>query len=140
MQLTDATMMTSSRDKSARVAAWRMRSMASLMMASFSFLQVSLSHLVSGPRLTGALSLEMLEEVFGLGPLEPLMRDPTISDILVNGPKNCYVERRGKLEKTDLQFRDNEHLLQIIDRIVSKVGRRVDETSPLCDARLPGHS
>ena len=83
---------------------------------------------------------EILDETLGFGPLEPLLKDPTISDILVNGPKNCYVERRGKLEKTDVTFRDNDHLLQIIDRIVSKVGRRVDETSPLVDARLPDGS
>src|SRR5205807_1579138 len=73
-------------------------------------------------------------------PLEVLLKDPTISDILVNGPHKVYVERRGKLEKTDVKFRDNEHLLQIIDRIVSKVGRRVDETSPMVDARLPDGS
>jgi pilus assembly protein CpaF len=83
---------------------------------------------------------EILDETLGFGPLEPLLKDPTISDILVNGPKNCYVERRGKLEKTDVIFRDNDHLMQIIDRIVSKVGRRVDETSPLVDARLPDGS
>ncbi len=83
---------------------------------------------------------EILDETLGFGPLEPLLKDPTISDILINGPKNCYVERRGKLEKVDLLFRDNEHLMQIIDRIVSKVGRRVDETSPLVDARLPDGS
>jgi pilus assembly protein CpaF len=83
---------------------------------------------------------EILDETLGSGPLEPLLKDPTISDILVNGPKNCYVERRGKLEKVELLFRDNELLLQIIDRIVSKVGRRVDETSPLVDARLPDGS
>ena len=73
---------------------------------------------------------EVLDETFGFGPLEVLLKDPTISDILVNGPHKIYVERRGKLEKTDVKFRDNDHLLQIIDRIVSKVGRRVDETSP----------
>ena len=83
---------------------------------------------------------EVLDETLGFGPLEPLLKDPTISDILVNGPKNIYVERRGKLEKTDVFFRDNDHLMQIIDRIVSKIGRRVDETSPLCDARLPDGS
>ena len=69
-----------------------------------------------------------------------LLKDPTISDILINGPKNIYVERRGKLEKTDVEFRDNDHLLQIIDRIVSKVGRRVDEVCPMVDARLPDGS
>jgi pilus assembly protein CpaF len=83
---------------------------------------------------------EVLDETFGFGPLEILLKDPTISDILVNGPHKIYVERRGKLEKTDVKFRDNEHLLQIIDRIVSKVGRRVDETSPMVDARLPDGS
>src|SRR5213594_1977157 len=79
-------------------------------------------------------------ETFGFGPLEVLLKDPTISDILVNGPHKVYVERRGRLEKTDVKFRDNDHLMQIIDRIVSKVGRRVDETSPMVDARLPDGS
>jgi len=83
---------------------------------------------------------EVLDETFGFGPLEMLLKDPTVSDILVNGPHKIYVERRGKLEKTDVKFRDNDHLLQIIDRIVSKVGRRVDETSPMVDARLPDGS
>src|SRR5205809_2293033 len=83
---------------------------------------------------------EVLDETFGFGPLEVLLKDPTISDILVNGPKKVYVERRGKMEKSDVTFRDNDHLLQIIDRIVSKVGRRVDETSPMVDARLPDGS
>ncbi len=83
---------------------------------------------------------EVLDETFGFGPLEVLLKDPTISDILVNGPHKIYVERRGKMEKTDVKFRDNDHLLQIIDRIVSKVGRRVDETSPMVDARLPDGS
>jgi pilus assembly protein CpaF len=83
---------------------------------------------------------EVLDETFGFGPLEVLLKDPTISDILVNGPHNIYVERRGKLEKTEVKFRDSEHLMQIIDRIVSKVGRRVDETSPMVDARLPDGS
>src|ERR1700691_3935999 len=83
---------------------------------------------------------EVLDETFGFGPLEALLKDPTISDILVNGPHKIYVERRGKLEKTDIKFRDNDHLLQTIDRIVSKVGRRVDETSPMVDARLPDGS
>ncbi len=79
---------------------------------------------------------EVLDETFGLGPLELLLKDPTISDILINGPKSVYVERRGKLEKTSVAFRDNAHLMQIIDRIVSKVGRRVDEVCPMVDARL----
>src|SRR5215813_567670 len=83
---------------------------------------------------------EVLDETFGFGPLEVLLKDPTISDILVNGPYKVWVERRGKMEKTEVKFRDNDHLLQIIDRIVSKVGRRVDETSPMVDARLPDGS
>jgi pilus assembly protein CpaF len=83
---------------------------------------------------------EVLDETFGFGPLEVLLKDPTISDILINGPHKIFVERRGKMEKSDVKFRDNEHLLQIIDRIVSKVGRRVDETSPMVDARLPDGS
>jgi pilus assembly protein CpaF len=83
---------------------------------------------------------EVLDETFGLGPLEMLLKDHTISDILINGPKHIYVERRGKMEKTNVEFRDNSHLLQIIDRIVSKVGRRVDEVCPMVDARLPDGS
>ncbi len=79
---------------------------------------------------------EVLDETFGLGPLEMLLKDPTISDILINGPKNIYCERRGKMEKTTVVFRDNNHLMQIIDRIISKVGRRVDETCPMVDARM----
>jgi pilus assembly protein CpaF len=83
---------------------------------------------------------EVLDETFGLGPLELLLKDNTISDILINGPKNIYVERGGRMEKTNVTFRDNTHLLQIIDRIVSKVGRRVDEICPMVDARLPDGS
>ena len=79
---------------------------------------------------------EILDEVFGLGPLQPLLADPTLSDILVNGAYNVYVERRGKLERVPVRFNDNEHLMRIIDRIVSRVGRRVDESSPMVDARL----
>lgn len=79
---------------------------------------------------------EVLDETFGLGPLELLLKDPLVCDILINGPKDVYVERRGKMERTKVEFRDNQHLMQIIDRIVSKVGRRVDETSPMVDARL----
>lgn len=79
---------------------------------------------------------EVLDEVFGLGPLEPLLTDPTISDILVNSPRQVYVERRGQLELTSVTFRDNAHLLRIIDKIVSQVGRRVDESTPMVDARL----
>ncbi|MGR5339521.1 CpaF family protein [Vibrio astriarenae] len=76
------------------------------------------------------------DEVFGLGPLEPLLHDPTVSDILVNGPQNVYVERHGKLERTLYTFLDDRHLRNIIDRIVSQVGRRIDEASPMVDARL----
>ncbi len=79
---------------------------------------------------------EVLDETFGLGPLEYLLKDASISDIMINGPKHVFVERRGRLELTDVEFRDNAHLMQIIDRIVSKVGRRVDETCPMVDARL----
>jgi pilus assembly protein CpaF len=79
---------------------------------------------------------EVLDETFGLGPLELLLKDPKVCDILINGPKHIYVERQGKMEKTTVEFRDNAHLMQIIDRIVSKVGRRVDETCPMVDARL----
>jgi pilus assembly protein CpaF len=82
------------------------------------------------------LAQEVLDEVFGLGPLEPLLADPTISDILVNGHKRVYIERRGMLEQTNIQFRDDAHLMAIIDRIVSAIGRRVDESSPMVDARL----
>jgi len=79
---------------------------------------------------------EIQDEVFGLGPLEPLLQDPTISDILVNGSGHIFIERRGKLEKTVARFRDDAHLMRIIDKIVSAVGRRIDESSPLVDARL----
>jgi len=79
---------------------------------------------------------EVMDETFGLGPLETLLRDPTISDILINGPKVIFCERRGRLEKSDVTFASEEHLLQIIQRIVSRVGRRVDATSPMVDARL----
>jgi len=86
------------------------------------------------------LSREILDEIFGLGPLEPLLKDPTVSDILVNRFDRVYVERAGKLEPTGLSFKDDAHLMQIIDRIVSRVGRRVDESSPMVDARLPDGS
>lgn len=82
------------------------------------------------------LAQEVLDEVFGLGPLEPLLADPTISDILVNGPGHVYIERKGLIEQTGIQFRDDAHLMTIIDRIVSAIGRRVDESSPMVDARL----
>src|SRR5689334_9834920 len=83
---------------------------------------------------------EVLNEVFGFGPLEPLLADPTISDILVTTPKMVHVERGGKLHLTPVQFKDNAHLMRIIEKIVSGVGRRVDESSPLVDARLPDGS
>lgn len=83
---------------------------------------------------------EVLHEVFGLGPLEPLLQDPSISDILVSTPKLVYVERAGKLTRTPVEFKDNAHLMRIIEKVVSRVGRRVDESSPLCDARLPDGS
>jgi pilus assembly protein CpaF len=86
------------------------------------------------------LSKEVLDEVFGLGPLEPLLQDPTINDILVNTYAHVYVERAGILEKTHVIFKDNVHLMHIIDKIVSGVGRRVDESSPMVDARLPDGS
>lgn len=86
------------------------------------------------------LAREVLHEVFGLGPLEPLLQDPTINDILVNSHRNVYVERAGVLEKTSVIFKDDAHLRHIIDKIVSNVGRRVDESSPMCDARLPDGS
>ena len=83
---------------------------------------------------------EVLDEVFGLGPLEPLLRDSTISDILVTTPKIVYVERAGRLERTGITFKDDAHLTRIIERVVSRVGRRVDESSPMVDARLPDGS
>ena len=79
---------------------------------------------------------EVLDEVFGLGPLEPLLQDPTVSDILVNTHKQVYIEREGRLELTNVSFKDDAHLFRIIDKIVSQVGRRVDESSPMVDARL----
>jgi len=83
---------------------------------------------------------DLLDEVFGLGPLEALLRDPAVSDVLVNSKNLVYVERGGILQRTDVVFRDDRHVMQIIDRIVSKVGRRVDESSPMVDARLPDGS
>ena len=90
---------------------------------------------LSGPE-RERLSLEVLDEVYGLGPLEPLLQDPSISDILVNGAKDVYVERAGILEETKIMFKDNAHLMHIIDKIVSAIGRHVDESSPMVDARL----
>ena len=86
------------------------------------------------------LVAELLDEVLGLGPLEPLLADPSVSDILVNGPDKIFVERRGLLERSSLRFRDEKHLLRIIDKIVSRVGRRIDESQPYVDARLPDGS
>ncbi len=83
-----------------------------------------------------ALTQELYDEVMGLGPLEPLLKDDTVNDILVNGPKRIFIERAGKLELSDITFRDERHLLRIIDKIVSAVGRRVDESNPYVDARL----
>src|SRR5882724_4823852 len=83
---------------------------------------------------------EVHHELFGLGPLEPLLADPTISDILVNSFSSIYIERRGKLEKTSISFKDDEHLRRVIERIVSTVGRRIDEAQPMVDARLPDGS
>ena len=86
------------------------------------------------------LADEVLDEVFGLGPLEPLLRDPTVSDILVTTPRLIYVARKGKLERTPVVFKDDAHLMRIIERVVSRVGRRIDESSPMVDARLPDGS
>ena len=83
---------------------------------------------------------EILDEVLGYGPLEPLLKDHTVSDILVNTYKDIYVERAGKIEATDARFKDDEHFMRIIDKIVSSVGRRIDESSPMVDARLPDGS
>ena len=82
------------------------------------------------------LVVEIQHETLGLGPLEPLLQDPEISDIMVNGPGRVYIEKHGKLHRTEVTFKDDEHLMTIIERIVSKVGRRVDESTPLVDARL----
>ena len=86
------------------------------------------------------MTTDVYDEMFGFGPLEPLLQDPTVSDILVNTAKQVYVERRGKLELTDVTFYDDAHLMKVIEKIVSRVGRRIDETSPMVDARLPDGS
>ena len=83
---------------------------------------------------------DLQNEILGLGPLEPLLADPSVSEIMVNGPRRVFIERRGRVELTDIQFDDDAHLLKIIDRIVSRVGRRIDEASPMADARLPDGS
>jgi pilus assembly protein CpaF len=88
----------------------------------------------------GRLADELLDEVLGLGPLEPLLRDPTISDILVNGPSEVFIERGGRFEETEVRFRDADHLMLVIERIVARVGRRLDDSSPMVDARLPDGS
>ncbi len=83
---------------------------------------------------------EVLDETFGFGPLEILLKEEGVADIMINGPKHIFLERGGRIERSNVVFGDNEHLLQIIDRIISKVGRRIDETTPMCDARLPDGS
>jgi pilus assembly protein CpaF len=93
-----------------------------------------------GPVDQEKLARELLDDILGFGPLEPLLRDPATTDILVNGAKEVYVERGGRLELTPVTFRDNDHVLQVLDRIVSRVGRRIDESSPTVDARLPDGS
>ena len=83
---------------------------------------------------------EVLDETFGFGPLELLLKEEGVADIMINGPKHVFLEKDGQIVRSNVTFRDNEHLMQILDRIVSKVGRRIDETSPMCDARLPDGS
>jgi len=83
---------------------------------------------------------EVLDETFGFGPLEILLKEEGVADIMINGPKNVFIEKDGRIQRSNVTFRDNDHLMQILDRIVSKVGRRIDETSPMCDARLPDGS
>ncbi len=83
---------------------------------------------------------EVLDETFGFGPLEALLKEEGVADIMINGPKNIFLEKQGRIQKSKITFRDNDHLMQILDRIVSKVGRRIDETTPMCDARLPDGS
>ena len=119
----------------ARVANQRDERIRAQVLAVIQDLVASLTTPLSG-RERERLSLEVLDEVFGLGPLEPLLQDPTINDILVNGPKQVYVERAGVLEESNIMFKDNSHLMNIIDKIVSAIGRRVDESSPMVDARL----
>jgi pilus assembly protein CpaF len=119
----------------ARVANQRDERIRAQVLAVIQDLVASLTTPLSG-RERERLSVEVLDEVFGLGPLEPLLQDPTINDILVNGPKQVYVERAGVLEESNVMFKDNSHLMNIIDKIVSAIGRRVDESSPMVDARL----
>ena len=86
------------------------------------------------------LAEDLIEETVGVGPLAPLMADPAVTDILVNGPNQVYIERFGRLEPTDVRFRNTDHLMRIIQRIATRIGRRVDESSPMVDARLPDGS
>ncbi|MEX0715039.1 MAG: ATPase, T2SS/T4P/T4SS family, partial [Planctomycetaceae bacterium] len=83
---------------------------------------------------------EVLDETFGFGPLEVLLKEDGVADIMINGPKHVFIEKGGRILRSNVTFRDDDHLMQIIDRIVSKVGRRIDETSPMVDARLPDGS
>jgi pilus assembly protein CpaF len=86
------------------------------------------------------IAREIADDILGYGPLEPFLRDETVTEIMVNGPRRIYIERRGKIQKTNAQFVDDQHLLRIIDKIISRIGRRVDEASPMVDARLPDGS
>jgi pilus assembly protein CpaF len=92
------------------------------------------------PREQQEMTVTLVDDMVGLGPLEPLLADESINDIMVNGPFQIYVERKGKLEQTDIRFRDNAHVMNVAQRIVTRIGRRVDETCPICDARLPDGS
>ena len=83
---------------------------------------------------------EVLDETFGYGPLEILLKEQGVADIMINGPKNVFIEKNGRIQRSEVTFRDNAHLMQILDRIVSRIGRRVDETTPMVDARLPDGS
>src|SRR5438067_8670434 len=119
----------------ARVANQRDERIRAQVLTVIQDLVASLTTPLSG-RERERLSVEVLDEVFGLGPLEPLLQDPSINDILVNGHKQIYVERSGILEETNIRFKDDAHLMHIIEKIVSGVGRHIDESSPMVDARL----
>jgi pilus assembly protein CpaF len=86
------------------------------------------------------LKREMVDEIIGFGPINPLLQDPDVSEIMVNGPRQVYAEREGKLQLTDIHFRDDDHVINVIERIVAPIGRRIDESSPMVDARLPDGS
>src|SRR4051812_36392461 len=86
------------------------------------------------------IASEITDDILGYGPLEPFLRDETVTEVMINGPRRIYIERRGKLTKTNAQFVDDQHLLRIIDKIISRIGRRVDEAPPMVDARLPAGS